>query len=258
MDQDKRLHRRIPLAMRLSMQSDCPYIEGQIEQRIAVDISNDPQCHDGLATAGFRRVENWVYRPACPQCNACLPWRVYVPGFTPSGNMIRIIKKNSDLKRRVAKPTPSDDHYRLFKTYVTSRHNDGQMAQMDQCDFISMVSNSPIETVIISYYNAENKLVSALLADLQSDGISAVYSFFDPVLAKRSLGTFMVLDLMTIAKDSKLDWVYLGYFVEGSQKMEYKARFGPAEIFKDGRWQTARNLHVNRADVDISSNKRLK
>ena len=93
MDQDTRLHRKLPLAMRLSMESNCPYIKGQIEQRIAVDISNDPQCHDGLAVAGFRRVENWVYRPACPQCNACLPWRVDVANFMPSRNMSRIIKK---------------------------------------------------------------------------------------------------------------------------------------------------------------------
>ncbi len=258
MDQDKRLHRRIPLAMRLSMQSSCPYIEGQTEQRIAVDISNDPQCHDGLATAGFRRVENWVYRPACPQCNACLPWRVCVRDFTPSRNMARIIKKNSDLYRHISDPKPSDDHYRLFKNYVTSRHDDGQMAQMDQCDFVSMISNSPIETVLISYHNAENTLVGALLADLQSDGISAVYSFFDPTLANRSLGTFMVLDLLTIASDSKLDWLYLGYFVEGSRKMGYKARFGPAEIFKDGRWQTARKVQVDSANMKISSNRRFK
>ncbi|MDC3234971.1 arginyltransferase [Candidatus Puniceispirillum sp.] len=242
MNQDKRLHRKIPLAMRISMQSNCPYLRGQTEQRIAVDISNDPQCHDGLAAAGFRRVENWVYRPACPKCNACLPWRVDVTNFKPSRNMSRITKKNRDLTRHIASPSPSDDHYRLFKTYVTSRHDDGQMAQMDQYDFTSMISNSPIETMLISYNDAENNLVGAILSDLQSDGLSAVYSFFEPGLTTRSLGTFMVLDLLGIAKGSDLDWLYLGYFVKGSQKMEYKARFRPAEIFKDGRWQAVSKL----------------
>ena len=237
MDQDKRLHRKIPLAMRLSMQSNCPYIKGQTEQRIAVDISNDPKCHDGLAGAGFRRVENWVYRPACPKCNACLPWRVDVANFNPSRNMSRIIKKNKDLTRYITSPTPSDDHYRLFKTYVTSRHDDGQMAKMDQCDFTSMIRNSPIETVLINYNDAESNLVGAILCDIQSDGLSAVYSFFEPGLTTRSLGTYMVLDLLYIAKESDLNWLYLGYFVEGSRKMEYKARFKPAEVFNDGQWQ---------------------
>src|SRR6056300_540714 len=131
MDQDKRLHRKIPLPMRLSMRSDCPYIAGQTEQRIAVDISLDPHCHDGLARAGFRRVENWVYRPACPNCNACLPWRVDVAAFKASRNMTRILKKNSDLTRSITRPDPTNAHYRLFKAYVTSRHDDGQMARMD-------------------------------------------------------------------------------------------------------------------------------
>lgn len=225
--------------MRLSMRSDCPYIAGQTEQRIAVDITLDPHCHDSLAKAGFRRVENWVYRPACPHCNACLPWRVDVAGFVPSRNMTRIIKKNSDLKRRISSPDPTIDHYRLFKSYVTSRHDDGQMARMDQDDFASMINNSPIETVLVSYYDADDNLVGSVLADLQSDGLSAVYSFFDPAQGDRSLGTYIVIDLLTIAKDMALDWLYLGYFVEGSRKMAYKSRFGPAEIFIDGIWQAA-------------------
>ncbi len=244
MDQDKRLHRKIPLAMRLSMQSNCPYIKGQTEQRIAVDITSDPKCHDELAAAGFRRVENWVYRPACPKCNACLPWRVDVANFYPSRNMSRIIKKNKDLTRHITSPTPSDDHYRLFKTYVTSRHDDGQMAKMGESDFTSMIRNSPIETVLVNYNDAKNNLVGAILCDLQSDGLSAVYSFFEPGLTTRSLGTFMVLDLLNIAKESDLNWLYLGYFVEGSRKMEYKARFKPAEVFNDGQWQAASTQRV--------------
>ena len=138
-------------------------------------------------------------------------------------------------------------NYRLFKNYVTSRHDDGQMAQMDQHDFTSMISNSPIETVLISYNDAKNNLVGAILSDVQSDGLSAVYSFFEPGLTTRSLGTYMVLDLLGIAKESGLNWLYLGYFVEGSRKMEYKARFGPAEVFKDGQWQAVSHLRTGTA-----------
>ena len=238
--------------MRLSMQSDCPYIKGQTEQRIAVDISNDPQCHDGLAKAGFRRVENWVYRPACPQCNACTPWRVDVSRFSLSRNMARIIRKNNDLTRMISSPNPKEEHYSLFKSYVTARHNEGQMAQMDQQDFISMISNSPIETVLISYKNCEGKLVASILVDIQSDGLSAVYSFFDSTLKSRSLGTFMVLDLFTVARETKLAWLYLGYFVKGSPKMDYKARFEPAQIFRDGQWQEASTLRVKTVPPNIS------
>ena len=225
--------------MRLSMRSDCPYITGQTEQRIAVDISLDPQCYDGLARAGFRRVENWVYRPACPNCNACLPWRVNVTAFRVSRNMTRILKKNGDLTRSITRPDPTNAHYRLFKTYVNSRHDEGQMARMDHDDFNSMINNSPIETVLVSYYDANERLVGGVLADFQSDGLSAVYSFFDTEQAKRSLGTYMVLDLLAIAKELSLDWLYLGYFVQGSQKMAYKERFKPAEIFDGGVWKPA-------------------
>ena len=206
--------------------------------------------------AGFRRVENWVYRPACPQCNACLPWRVDVENFEPSQNMLRIVKKNTDLTRHIGSPTASEDHYRLFKTYVTNRHDDGQMAQMNQYDFSSMINNSPIETVLISYKDSRNKLVSAILSDLQSDGLSAVYSFFEPSLTKRSLGTFMVLDLLSIAKDKGLNWLYLGYFVEGSRKMEYKARFRPAEVFKEGQWQAVNQLHTETVSSRFKINRR--
>ena len=243
MDQNKRVHLQLPLVMRLSAKSDCPYIAGQVEQRIAVDISNDPQCHDGLATAGFRRVENWVYRPACPHCNACLPWRVNVANFFPSQNMTNIIKRNKDLLRSIESPNPTDDHYQLFKSYVENRHDDGQMAQMNQYDFSNMINNSPIETVLINYHNTEYLLVASVLADIQADGLSAVYSFFDPALKSRSLGTYIILDLISIAREAMLEWLYLGYFVKSSRKMEYKARFRPAEVFKDGEWQLPKHLN---------------
>ncbi len=236
MDQDKRLHRTIPLAMRLSMRSACPYIDGQTEQRIAVDIQFNPDNHDTLARAGFRRVENWVYRPACPNCNACTPWRVDVAGFAPSRNMARIKKANQDLRRTVTGLSPTAAHYKLFKAYVTSRHDIGQMAQMDRDDFISMITNSPIETVLINYHDRDDNLVAVALVDIQSDGLSAVYSFFTPDAPQRSLGTFIILDLLTMAQETDLPWVYLGYYVQKSRKMVYKSRFHPAQIYKDGEW----------------------
>ncbi len=237
MEQDKRLHRSKPLPMRLSMRSGCPYIIGKTEQRIAVDIDFQPSVHDSLARAGFRRVENWVYKPACPNCNACMPWRVNVRKFRPSRNMTRILSTNRDLTRSRGEARPTEQHYQLFKSYVSNRHDDGQMARMDRDDFNSMISNSPIETMLIDYFDQNQKLVGSVLTDMQQDGMSAVYSFFDPAAAHRSVGTYMIIDLINFADELKLPWLYLGYYVAQSPKMRYKARFQPAEIFHNGAWQ---------------------
>ena len=206
MDQDKRLHRSKPLPIRLSMRSACPYITGKTEQRIAVDIDFQPSVHDSLARAGFRRVENWVYKPACPNCQACLPWRVDVRQFRPSRNMTRISSTNRDLTRSICEARPTSQHYQLFKSYITSRHDDGQMARMGSDDFTSMISNSPIETMLISYHDQNQQLVGSVLADMQQDGLSAVYSFFDPAESHRSLGTYMIIDLIRCAADLNLPW----------------------------------------------------
>ena len=119
------------------------------------------------------------------------------------------------------------------------------MARMDHGDFTSMINNSPIETVLISHYDANDRLVGSVLVDFQSDGLSAVYSFFDTDQAERSLGTYMILDLLAIAKDLSTDWLYLGYFVQGSRKMAYKERFKPAEIFNTGVWKPANDVICN-------------
>ena len=237
MDQDKRLHRSKPLPMRLSMRSSCPYISGNIEQRIAVDIDFQPSTHDTLARAGFRRVENWVYKPACPNCNACVPWRVDVKKFRPSRNMSRIISTNRDLIRSSSDPVATTKHYQLFKLYIANRHDDGQMARMDSDDFRSMISNSPIETILVNYHNQNQELVGSVLTDVQKDGLSAVYSFFDPAECHRSVGTYMIVDLIKYASELELPWLYLGYYVAQSSKMSYKARFQPAEVFQEGKWQ---------------------
>jgi arginyl-tRNA--protein-N-Asp/Glu arginylyltransferase len=237
MDQDKRMHLSDPLPMRLSMQSACPYIVGQTEQRIAVDVSLDPQVHDALARAGFRRVENWVYRPTCPNCTACTPWRVDAPAFRASRNLTRIRRINHDLQRRVTGPEVTPKHYELFKCYVTQRHEDGQMAMMGPEEFHNMIINSPIDTVLVNYHDGDDRLVATAIADIQSDGLSAVYSFFDPAQSRRSLGSFIILDLLEMTGEAGLRWLYLGYYIAGSSKMMYKARYKPAEIYRDGVWQ---------------------
>ncbi len=237
MDQDKRVHFVAPLQLRLSMRSECPYLFGQTEQRVAVDINKNPAQHDQLAKAGFRRVENWVYKPACPACNACMPWRVDCNAFQPSRNMARIWRTNLDLKRSIAPSRVTEEHFNLFNRYIKARHAEGQMAQMTRDEFLSMIENSPIETLLINYHTFDKRLAATVLTDVQDDGLSAVYSFFDPQENTRSLGTFIILDLIDRCRAAQLPWLYLGYYVENSEKMMYKARFQPAEIFRDGIWQ---------------------
>lgn len=236
MDQDKRLHQKTPLPLRLSMRSECPYLEGKTEQRVAVDINLDPERHDELARAGFRRVENWVYKPACPGCNACLPWRVNCEKIRMSRNLYRIKRANQDLTRTMQPIRPTAEHFNLFQRYIKTRHGDGQMASMGQEEFVNMIENSPIETLLLNYRDMRGNLVGTVLTDVQEDGLSAVYSFFDPAETARSLGTYMVLDMADCARELGYQWLYLGYYVEGSSKMMYKARFRPAEIFLNGQW----------------------
>ena len=202
MDQDKRLHLAAPLQFRLSMRSECPYLPGRTEQRVAVDINKNPAHHDQLARAGFRRVENWVYKPACPACNACLPWRVDSYAFAPSRNMARILRSNRDLTRSMAPIRLTEDHFTLFDRYITSRHADGQMAQMTSDEFLSMIENSPIESLLFNYHTPDGRLVATVLTDVQDDGLSAVYSFFAPDENKRSLGTFIILDLIDRCRET--------------------------------------------------------
>ncbi len=246
MDQDKRLHLATPMQLRLSMRSECPYLPDRTEQRVAVDINENPAQHDQLARAGFRRVENWVYKPACPSCKACLPWRVDSAGFTLSRNMARIARTNRDLTRSIAPIRLTESHFTLFSRYIASRHADGQMAQMTRDELVNMIENSPIETLLVNYHTSDGRLLATVLTDVQDDGLSAVYSFFEPDENVRSLGTFIILDLIERCRKAQLPWLYLGYYVENSQKMMYKARFQPAEIYRDGLWQPYSQLDQNR------------
>lgn len=229
-----------PLEFHVTRPTACSYRDSLMEQRVAADISRHPHQHDNLAQAGFRRVENWVYRPICQQCNACQPIRIPAGNgidgaLSLSRNQKRVLQRNTDLSRCILPKFAREDHYELFRRYLDARHADGQMAEMDEENYANMVAVSPIETVLIEY-RAEEDVVGVMVVDVQSDGLSAVYSFFAPEMPQRSLGTFMVLDLAQITWEMDLDYVYLGYYVENSTKMSYKSRFTPAEVLRGGRW----------------------
>ena len=237
MDQAKTIFTKLPLRLRVTRSQKCAYLHDQTEQRLATDISDHPDSHDRLAETGFRRVENWVYKPACPGCSACLPIRVKAEDFAGSRNITRIRAANKDLRRFDSHGQLTLDHYDIFQRYLGFRHEDGQMASMSFEEFSAMILNSPIDTTLTEYRDSEDRLMGCILIDRQRDGLSAVYSFFQPDQTKRSLGSFMIVDLIDRCKEIGLPYAYLGYYIEQSRKMSYKARFKPYQIFIDGVWQ---------------------
>ena len=237
MDQTKFILNQKPLNLRLTRSHECAYIKNRAEQRLAADISDAPYIHDQLAESGFRRVENWVYRPVCVNCNACVPIRVNTQKYVFSKSAKRILSKNASLSVTSDDTKADDEAFELFKTYLNSRHNDGQMATMSYSDFHAMIHNSPIDTFMIKYRDQNKNLIACMLMDSQRDGLSAVYSFFNPNCEKQSLGTFLILDAIRMTETLSKKWLYLGYLVQNSPKMTYKSRFKPYQLFVDGKWQ---------------------
>ena len=239
MDQAKINFDHKPLNLRITRSHECAYLENRAEQRLAADISEAPHLHDQLAESGFRRVENWVYRPVCSSCNACIPIRVNAQKFSMSKNIKRIITKNRHIQKCHLDNNADEEAYELFKNYLNSRHNDGQMATMSFSEFHSMIHNSPIDTSMIKYRDENDELIACILMDSQRDGLSAVYSFFNPNQEKQSIGTFLILDSILLTRELSKKWLYLGYLVKNSPKMAYKARFKPYQLYINGKWMDA-------------------
>lgn len=221
----------------------CPYLDGRMERKLFTSLQGDnaAELHDSLSKQGFRRSQNVLYRPTCSDCRACLSARVRVDDFRPSKSQKRVLKKNGYLKRAATSPWATEAQYELFREYLETRHADGGMADMDVFEFAAMIEETPIRTRVIEYYapakdGKPRELVATCLTDLLDDGISMVYSFYKPELVKDSLGTYVILDHIQIAKDAGLPYVYLGYWVPGSKKMGYKARFSALEVYRNSAW----------------------
>jgi arginyl-tRNA--protein-N-Asp/Glu arginylyltransferase len=221
----------------------CPYLPGKVERKLFTALQGDGACHlnDVLSHQGFRRSQNVLYRPSCAGCAACLSARIVVSGFAPTRGQRRVLRRNAALERVTRSPWATETQYALFRRYLDARHATGGMADMDMGEFAAMIEESPVRSRVIEYYRpapvaSGRQLAAVCLTDFLSDGVSMVYSFFDPELQASSLGSFIILDHITIAAEAQLPYVYLGYWVPGSAKMNYKARFQPLEIFADGRW----------------------
>ncbi len=222
----------------LTSATRCAYLPERYERKVFTHLigKRAPELNDVLTKNGFRRSQTIAYRPACEGCRACISVRVLVNEFKLTNNMRRVSGKNTDIMSQMVQAKPNSEQYSLFRGYVDERHGDGGMADMTVLDYAMMVEDSHVDTRITEYRQGLNgQLVGACLTDILNDGLSMVYSFFEPDEASRSLGTYMILDHIRRAQSMALPYLYLGYWVEGSPKMAYKARFLPQErLMRDG------------------------
>jgi len=216
----------------------CPYLTEHFERKLITELAGHEaqSLYNILSRAGFRRSHHLAYRPACARC-ACVPVRIPVGQFTMSRSLRRIRRINADLVARVVEPRASVEQFRLFTRYQRSRHVDSDMASMTFGDFRAMIEESPVASRLVEVVRPRGGTVGACLVDVLDDGLSAVYSFFDPEERRRSLGTLLVLALIDAARERGLGYVYLGYWIAESRKMAYKARFRPLEGFGTDGWR---------------------
>ncbi|HTQ70953.1 MAG TPA: arginyltransferase [Acidocella sp.] len=217
----------------------CPYVPGRTERKVVTELAgvSAETLHDRLSRGGFRRSHNIAYAPVCANCNACVPIRIRAHDFMPDRTQRRIERLNADLLVQEMPPRATAEQFALFQTYQQARHGDGDMSTMSFYDYRAMVEDTPIETSVVEFRLPNGRLVGACLTDRLGDGLSAVYSFFETSLNQRSLGTYAIIWLVRRAVEQRLENVYLGYWVEESRKMAYKAKFHPSEILRGGQWK---------------------
>lgn len=222
----------------------CPYLPGRSERKVFTELKGPhaDELNDALGRIGFRRSQTVAYRPSCAGCNACVSVRVVADEFRASSTQKRTLKANSDLIATTCRPWSTAEQFELLQRYLGARHPGGGMATMDEVDFADMVEHTPVDSYVIEYRepNADGtpgRLVGACLTDRQGDGLSMIYSFYDPEHPQRSgLGNYIILDHIRRAAEQGLPYVYLGYWVEGSARMQYKVRYRPLERLGGDGW----------------------
>ncbi|MFG1464837.1 arginyltransferase [Xanthobacter sp. DSM 24535] len=232
----------------LTAPSPCPYLPGREERKVFTHLVGEraTALNDVLTQGGFRRSQSIAYRPACEGCRACVSVRICVDEFKESRSFRRILAANADIGGTLRETVPTSEQYSLFRSYVSTRHGSGGMADMSVLDYAMMVEDTHVQSKLVEYRKLGpdtringrgiGDLFAVALTDVLSDGLSMVYSFYNPNIPDRSLGTFLILDHIAKARTMGLPYVYLGYWVSGSRKMDYKRRFLPQERLSPQGW----------------------
>lgn len=218
----------------------CPYLKNRTERKLATDISSgDSQWWaNALSRSGFRRSHTVCYIAACPGCDACISVRIRNDDFVPSKKMKKTLRLNAGLEMSVIPNVATPEQYNLFHDYLTLRHSDSEMNTMYFEEYRAMIEDTPVDCVLLELREtATSRLRGVMLADVLDDGVSAVYSFFDPKTPRNSLGTFLILKLVEFARSRGLPYVYLGYYIRECPNMAYKNRFRPLEYCLNGKWK---------------------
>ena len=233
----------------LTAPATCPYLPGQMERKVFTHLVGPraAEMNDLLTQGGFRRSQNIAYRPACETCRSCISVRVLADEFQLTRTMRRVLAANGDIVSTIHPAQPSTEQFSLFRRYLDDRHRQGGMSDMSALDYAIMVEDTHVNTRIIEYRRRmpgagigdgpKGELLAVALTDMMSDGLSMVYSFFNTDLARRSLGTLMILDHVSRTQALGLPHVYLGYWVKGSSKMGYKTRYQPQEHLTPRGWE---------------------
>lgn len=236
----------------------CPYLPGRHERKVFTELvgPDADALNDALGRIGFRRSQTVAYRPSCAACSACVSVRVVAEEFVPSRTQVRTLAKNADLIATACRPWSTVEQYDLLQTYLKARHPGGGMSAMDSMDYADMVEQTPVTSYVVEYRERgedglPGRLVGACLTDRQNDGLSMIYSFYDPHHPTRSgLGNYIILDHIDRAAKAGLPYVYLGYWIEGSTRMQYKIRYRPLERLGREGWE---RFDAGRQDALISA-----
>lgn len=221
----------------------CPYLPGRTERKVFTELKggNADELNDALGRIGFRRSQTVAYRPSCLDCTACVSVRIVAEEFVPSTSQRRVLKRNADVVAAECRPWATGEQFDLLQRYLAARHPGGGMAGMEEGDFADMVEHTPVTSCMVEYREPsgterQGRLIGACLTDVQGDGLSMIYSFYDPDYAERAgLGNYIILDHIRRAAQMGSPYVYLGYWVNGSDRMQYKIRYRPMEkLTRDG------------------------
>lgn len=224
----------------------CPYLPGKRERKVFTELAgiHAIELNDALGKIGFRRSQGVAYRPSCLDCAACVSVRVVTGEFRPTASQKRVIRQHSDLEVAACRPWSTDEQFQLLRRYLDARHPTGGMVGMDEIDYADMVEHTPVHSHVVEYREpAEDgrlgRLVGCCITDEQADGLSMIYSFYDADYEPRpGLGTFIILDHIARAAEAGLPYVYLGYWIQGSRRMAYKANFKPLERLTPAGWRS--------------------
>lgn len=228
------------LTFYLTRPAPCPYLEGQVEQKIFTRLSGDAQSdyflNSSMNQHGFRRSQTMIYRPACPACMACVPVRIRLADFALTRSLRRTHNHNTDLTAQILHVEKADQFFDLFRLYQARRHGDSDMASMTRDDYLAMMQEGGANTSLLTLNSKDGSTLAVMQFDHLHHGTSAVYSFYDPAQSARSLGTELILCLIEHTQEQHKPYVYLGYWIKECRKMAYKSAFPALERLGPNGW----------------------